>query len=386
VVLSSPDLVNPDLVDLLTLLSPAERYSLVEDGSARAFDHILVNGPARLRAGRVHYARSNADFPESYREDAGRPERLSDRDMPVAYFSFPDAPVLQLNGANPLRVECCGEFTDPGATARDADFADLSSLVATSGRVDTHAIGSYTLTYRVSNGYATTTVTRTVDVVDSTAPALTLHGANPMTVEVGGAFADPGASASDACAGDLGATILVSGAVNTKRLGTYLLTYTVSDGINTTSVTRTVNVVDTTPPVLSAIRPSVVVLWPVTNRLVAVRLSYTHTDNSGADRCSVGVQSNEPERRGKDGPEWLVVDSHSLLLRAARDGHGAGRAYVVTVTCRDGSGNASTGTASVTVPARPGDDVRWWPWRVPPRQPVLHPPVAGREGAVKESR
>jgi hypothetical protein len=33
---------------------------------------------------RIHYARSNGDFPEVYRSDANRPERLSDHDMPVA--------------------------------------------------------------------------------------------------------------------------------------------------------------------------------------------------------------------------------------------------------------------------------------------------------------
>ena len=91
------------------------------DGNAQALDHILVNALALRRFSRVAYARSDADFPESLRADAARPERLSDHDAIVAYFSFPGAPVVSLNGANPLTVEAYTSFTDPGATAHDDD-------------------------------------------------------------------------------------------------------------------------------------------------------------------------------------------------------------------------------------------------------------------------
>ena len=33
-------------------------------------------------------ARNGADFPETFRNDETRPERLSDHDMPVAYFQI----------------------------------------------------------------------------------------------------------------------------------------------------------------------------------------------------------------------------------------------------------------------------------------------------------
>jgi hypothetical protein len=36
----------------------------------------------------MNYGRNGADFPESYRNDATRPERVSDHDMPVAYFRY----------------------------------------------------------------------------------------------------------------------------------------------------------------------------------------------------------------------------------------------------------------------------------------------------------
>ena len=53
-----------------------------------------------------------------------------------------------------------------------------------SGAVDATTPGTYTVYYTASNAFATTTVTRTVHVVD-TAPVLTLNGASSVTLEAG---------------------------------------------------------------------------------------------------------------------------------------------------------------------------------------------------------
>jgi hypothetical protein len=98
VVLASPDLVDPDLTNLIDLLPEQERYTYVFDGNAQALDHILVNGPARELVTRVAMARMNADFPEVRRGDGARPERLSDHDAVVAYLRLPDAASLAVNG------------------------------------------------------------------------------------------------------------------------------------------------------------------------------------------------------------------------------------------------------------------------------------------------
>lgn len=83
-------------------------------------------------------------------------------------------------------------------------------------------------------------------------PVLTLLGPNPMTVEIKSAFADPGATATDSNGVDLTPSISVAGTVNTNALGTYTLTYSVTDGNSvTTSADRIVHVVDTSPPVLT---------------------------------------------------------------------------------------------------------------------------------------
>src|SRR5204863_442462 len=56
----------------------------------------------------------------------------------------------------------------------------------------------------VTNSYGSVTSSAaTLTVVDTTAPVVTLLGANPMTNECHAAFTDPGATASDTCAGSL---------------------------------------------------------------------------------------------------------------------------------------------------------------------------------------
>jgi conserved repeat domain len=88
VVLPSSDLVDPDFVDITTeQVTPGERYSFVFDSNAQALDHILVNQNFHSRVSHVTYAHFNADVPESLRNDASRPERSSDHDVPIAYFN-----------------------------------------------------------------------------------------------------------------------------------------------------------------------------------------------------------------------------------------------------------------------------------------------------------
>ena len=60
-------------------------------------------------------------------------------------------------------------------------------------------VGSYTVTYNVSDtvGNAATQVTRTVNVVDTTVPVITLSGDATVTIWVGAVYIDAGATATD---------------------------------------------------------------------------------------------------------------------------------------------------------------------------------------------
>jgi hypothetical protein len=171
VVGTSPDLVDPNFINLTDTLPVTEQYSFVFEGTPQALDHVLVNTVAESLRQRYAIGRANADFPEvaALTGDATRPERSSDHDMPVAYFAFPGTPVVTLNGASTMHVEAFTPFVDPGATAHN-DTGPLP--VVTTGTVDVTVPGTYTLTYTASSGFSETSITRTVIVADTTAPRI----------------------------------------------------------------------------------------------------------------------------------------------------------------------------------------------------------------------
>jgi hypothetical protein len=79
---------------------------------------------------------------------------------------------------------------------------------------------------------------------DSTPPTLTLRGEPTVNLVIDSPFTDPGATATDSVDGDLTSRVVAAGTVNNAALGTYTITYTVTDlsGNAATPVTRTVNV------------------------------------------------------------------------------------------------------------------------------------------------
>lgn len=89
VTLASPDLVNPDLTNLLDTVNPAERYSYTFDGNAQTLDQALITSNLLPLVDSLQFARVNADFLESFRNDANSPARISDHDPLVVFVDFP---------------------------------------------------------------------------------------------------------------------------------------------------------------------------------------------------------------------------------------------------------------------------------------------------------
>ncbi len=89
VVSDSPDLIDPDLVNLTDTLPQDERYTYIFEGTPQALDHILVNPAANAIVTGYDVMRGNVDFPNAPEfSDPTRAEKSSDHDAPVAYFKF----------------------------------------------------------------------------------------------------------------------------------------------------------------------------------------------------------------------------------------------------------------------------------------------------------
>ena len=174
-------------------------------------------------------------------------------------------PVITLVGSNPQTIQVGNAYSELGATALDNYDGDLTgSIVIDSSSVDTNTVGSYSVTYDVadSHGNNASQVTRTVNVVDTDGPVITLLGTDPVTIEVHTPYVDSGATAFDSYDGNLTANIVTVNPVNEDVVGEYTVTYDVNDsnGNAAAQVTRTVNVVDTTNPVISLLGNSSVTI------------------------------------------------------------------------------------------------------------------------------
>ena len=163
-------------------------------------------------------------------------------------------PVIKQKGEISVFHEAGTPYVDAGASASDTLDGDLTGSILSNSSVNVDAVGIYTVTYSVSDssGNAAVGVVRTVNVQDTKAPVITLKGEATMQVEVGSRYIESGAIASDSYDGDLTSSIEVTSTVNTGALGLYSVTYDVVDqgGNAAESVVRTVNVVDTTAPVI----------------------------------------------------------------------------------------------------------------------------------------
>lgn len=163
------------------------------------------------------------------------------------------APVITLDGANPQIIEggTGSVYTELGATVSDNIDSGLTATIDASA-VNTMAVGSYLVTYNVSDqaGNAATQVTRTVNVVDTTAPVIS--GVTNQTVEmdsVSGAIVTYGITAVDAMDGPLPVNCVpVSGSVFSYGTSSAICSATDADGNNATA-SFNVTVVDTTGPI-----------------------------------------------------------------------------------------------------------------------------------------
>jgi len=145
-------------------------------------------------------------------------------------------PTLTLNGTATETVEQCGTYKDPGAVATDLVDGNLTTAIVVTGSVNTSVVGSYTLTYTVSDAQGNTTVkTRTVMVKDTRKPGIYTVGVRivdkaEVKIQIGSIFVD-NIYAEDECNGPIPVvkTPGFNGPVNTAVKATYPVIYTAVD-------------------------------------------------------------------------------------------------------------------------------------------------------------
>lgn len=156
---------------------------------------------------------------------------------------------VDLLGEQELVIEYGVRYIEPGATAESwgthLDKTPIPVKVTITGDVDENAVGTYKITYTAVSRGSQNTAVRTVRVVDTVAPTITLTENPESYTFPGQPYTEEGFQASDNCDGDL------TSKVESKEENGKVI-YTVSDHAgNTVTVERTIRYHDPIPPVLT---------------------------------------------------------------------------------------------------------------------------------------
>ncbi|MCC6144074.1 MAG: DUF5011 domain-containing protein, partial [Candidatus Hydrogenedentes bacterium] len=311
---------------VLTLLGAAtvtlECGGAFNEPGFTAMDACAGDLTAQVQVGGALDIHRTGDYPRQYTvTDAAGNQATASRTIKVV-DTVP--PVITLNGANPLVLACGQAYSEPGATAQDGCQGVISAgSITISGAVDTSTAGLYTRTYRARDRAGNLAeATRTVQVLESASPEITLLGDNPLVLACGAGFTDPGATAASACAGDLTADVVPESNVNPEAPGSYTVTYRLASlGENSPAVVRSVLVQDLVAPVLSLIGPQTL-------------------------HVACGGSFADPGANAEDACEGDLSDS--VVVSGAAD-VGAPGTYTLTYRVIDGSGNQSEITRTVEV-------------------------------------
>lgn len=156
------------------------------------------------------------------------------------FFSGLFVPLLDINGKSHIEIEVNQQYQDAGAKA-SYRFQDISEDIETENLVDFTKIGTYEVHYYLHD--FDKTATRTVEVIDTTPPVLTLEGPQVLRVFEFTPMEDPGIRAFDNLDGDISESVVIDNKVDMETQGSYVITYTATDSSgNTSSIDRTVEV------------------------------------------------------------------------------------------------------------------------------------------------
>lgn len=210
---------------------------------------VITTGSSILRIGTAYANQSNTPCgPNMFGEF---------EDYRVYFRRDATAPVITMNGPASVELSQCSTYNDPGATASDNADGNITSWIVTTNDLDISQPGTYHYRYNVKDqsGNQAIEAVRTIIVKkDTIGPNLTLLGKTEDTVLVNQSYTDPGYAASTVCIPFL--NVLVTGSVDTSRVGNYTLTYTAYDSAgNFTIRTRLVHVIENIKPVIQLVGP-----------------------------------------------------------------------------------------------------------------------------------
>ena len=215
-----------------------------------------------------------------------------------------------------------------------------------------YEIGSQEITLKAISDEEIASCSAIGEVVDCTPPELTCPEVIEECTSSEGAYINPPNPSYTDCT-DVELELPDAG---TYPLGETVVFYYATDIDNNQSACDAIfKVIDTIGPEIESIVAEPNILWPPNHKMQRVELDVIANDTCGSEvQCKViGVNINEQGESTGDGNtvnDALILDNHTVALRAERSGKGQGRIYTIAVECTDIAGNSTVEGVEVKVP------------------------------------
>ena len=222
---------------------------------------------------------------------------------------------LTLRGEQEITLEYGNTYEEPGADAAlvylNSEKDPVEVLVTQQGHVNVQVLGQYSIVYTAVYQDQTCTAIRTVNVVDTQAPVITLAGDTEVTLLPTEEYQEAGFTASDNYDGNLTGQVQ-----REERDGKILYTVTDSSG-NSVCVERTIIVDDPVAPVLELKGSSYIT--------IGIGASFQEPGFSAIDNCDGDLTSAvrvsgavDFYKEGEYTLKYTVADSFQNTASATR--------------------------------------------------------------------
>ena len=160
----------------------------------------------------------------------------------ILYAVFNPFLTIKLKGKNTYQIKLGEIYKENGCKAKSL-FLDLSNNVKIKGKVNNKKIGTYKLEYKINYLFKSKKIYRTISVIDTEGPVITLIGDENIEIYVGDIYQELGFNVSDNYDKELEDTVKIDSNLDNTKAGDYQIKYSVEDSSgNKTEVVRNIKV------------------------------------------------------------------------------------------------------------------------------------------------
>ncbi len=158
--------------------------------------------------------------------------------------------------------------------------------------------------------------------IDNISPTITLNGDKNITLNINNSYIEYGAKAVDNIDGNITSNIIISGDINSSKIGKYMITYSIKDSSNNEANTsREITIIDNISPIINLIREQ--------NITLNLNENYIEYGAEAYDNIDGDISSN------------IIINGVVDTSKVAK--------YTITYNIKDSSGNEANTSREITI-------------------------------------